>query len=141
MILVQRRVDRRDLRLPKRPVKRLVGQLRCDTQTCSSATVVVNQGLQPAVLLIDIHIFQLGKLLHFQVQDWSPLIEVGDVIGCELILVCSVTAFSFRWNILIWPEQGRGFSYRVQLRPQTIENLRCARMPLPQWLKGNEEKS
>ena len=60
VILVERCVHRRNLRLTKRLVKRVVDQLRCDSEARCRVAIVNERRLKPAILLIGIDVGEAG---------------------------------------------------------------------------------
>ena len=90
VVLVERGVNGRDLRLAKTEVQGIINELRSDAEARRDWPVVVKQHLHAAVLLVGGHVLELRHLQHFVVDARSPGAEVFDRIGRELVLVCAL---------------------------------------------------
>ena len=87
VVLVQLRVNDRDLRLAECAVQRGVERLRSDAEPGGGDTVVCQKLLQTVVLLVGVHVLKHGELLHTGQQNRTPLREVSHIVGLNCVLV------------------------------------------------------
>ncbi len=122
VVLVERGVNGRDLRLAKTEVQRIINELRRDAVTRGGLPIVGKQHLQAAVLLVGGHVLELRYLEHFVVQARTPDAEVFHRVGGELVLVGGIALAAAHAKILRRLQEGRSAGELFQFRPQAIDH-------------------
>ena len=121
VILVELGVDDRDFGLAEGAVERAVERLRRLAQPRRGHAVVGEHLLQAAVLLVGVHVLQVGKLPHVLKQDRAPVRQVVDVVGLNRVLVQRVAAAAADAQILRRLQEGGGHGQAVHLGPQPVD--------------------
>ena len=116
VILVELRINDRDLRLAEGAVERPIERLRGLPEARRGGAIEREHLLQSAILLVAVHVLQAGKPAHVLHQDRSPVRQVGNVFGLDRVLVLRVAAAAADAQILGRLQKSRCNRHAVHLR-------------------------
>ena len=100
MVLIERRIDRRDLRLAERVVEGLVDHPRGDAQARGGGAVDDERRLQALVLLVGVDVGDLGQLRERLAHARLPQPQIRELIGLQGELVLRVGLPPAHANVL-----------------------------------------
>ena len=123
MILVERGVHGRNLRLTKRLVKGVVDELRCDSKTRCRVAIVNKRRLKPAILLIGIHIGEAWQLSHLLKQLRSPFHQIVQIVTLNRVLKLSIALAPADPQVLASLQKNGCTGNRRQLGPQAVDDI------------------
>ena len=122
-ILVNRRIDRRHLRLPVGEIERGIDGTRGNAHARGGLAIDGERGLQPAHLLIGIHIRQFRLILQRALQQRRPSAQVFQIIRAQCELIRGVALTPADTDILHRVQEQIGACDRAELGPQSRNHL------------------
>ena len=138
VILVQLRVDGRDLALAEGVIQGLVDRLGGDAQARSRVTLDGQVGFEAAVLLVRRDVAQLRQSLQPSHQPRRPLIEVLQVVSLQGVLVLRARWPAAHPDVLHGLHEKRRPSDARRLASNPPDHLIGADLPLPQRFELRE---
>ena len=129
MVLIERRVHRRYLALPKGVVQSVIDQLRRDSHPRGGLAVIIERGLQAAVLLVGATSVSSGSFCICWSSTGPPLVQISKVVALNRVLVfgCSEPAAATEILHRLQEQRRPGDG---QLGPQTVDHLAGAELAL-----------
>ena len=121
VILIERRVHGGDLALAKRVIQHVVDELGGNPKARGGVAIVLNHGLQAAILLIGIDVGDQAEVPQGRKHGLAIFSQILDVIAAhgELIKRCAVA--SAYAHVLVGLHIVRGSANDVELRPQPLD--------------------
>ena len=136
VVLVARRVDRRDRALRERVVERGIDQPRRHAEARRGVAVDHEGRGQPLALLIGVDVDELGELRKRQADARLPRREVGEVVRLDRVLVGGVALPAADANVLHRSEKEIGAGLARELAAQSRDDAIRAVLALGQRLQA-----
>ena len=130
MILVQRRVHRRDQPLAERIVQRFVDRPRVTPRRAAAVAIDRDRRLKAAILLIAADVGEHGRLPQPCREERRPVVQVVEIVGLERELVLRVRRSAADADVLDGLEEQRWPSARCRTAAADARSPR-PRMLLP----------
>ena len=73
-------------------IERGIEGLRRQPQFRGAGSVIRHELRKSAILLIGVYVLEAGQLLHFGQQEWSPCLQILNVIGLDGVLIKRIAA-------------------------------------------------
>ena len=141
VVLVARRIDRRDGALRERVVERGVDQPRRHAEARRGVAIDHQRRREPLVLLVGVDVDELGQLRERLADARLPGRELGQVVRLDRVLVRGVALPAADADVLHGREEEIGAGLARELPPQPGDDPLGAVLALGQRLQRDEHRS
>src|SRR5215470_9686019 len=141
VVLVERRVDRRDLALAERVVQRGVNELRAYAEARGGVPVDHERGLQPLVLHVGVDVGELWQVVERCANARLPGTELGEIVCLQRVLIRCVALPAADADVLHGVQEQIGPRLLGELDAQTGDDLVGALFALRKRLERDEHRT